>query len=426
MKKEPHKRLGRGLDSLINGGLGKPAQKVTPPEVKIDGLRLEPSDSAKNKTTPPPAKKYYTEKPVKKDELMEDLNDLLKKTQEEAEQEAKEETKRKEIWSNSINEEENLSRESAGEVPPADKKMEAPKVEKPNFPNVTPDTPSAQKKDRQKENNASVGTGQGVFMLVPVAGITVSPYQQRREISPAAIRELAESIRSEGLMQPIVVRTIPTGGYELIAGHRRLRACESIGMEVVPARVVTVADSSAAVMGLIENLQRVDLNPVEEARGYGMLLTDFNLSQDQIAQRVGKDRSTVANSLRLLLLELEILNYVAKGQLTLGHAKVLLGLQEGSQRVMLARQAVEQALSVRQMEALTRRAGNVAESGGSNVKTKRLASETEIAVIKELQQKLVARLNAPVELKHGHKGGSVKIFYKSNAELEAILKKMGM
>lgn len=394
MKKQPQKRLGRGLEGLIGGGLQKPAPA---PTVKIDSLRIEPSD-----TMPDTVQKAK--------DLTNDLNELLKKTQAEA-MEAK-----TEIFSNAeeIKSEETVAREAAGEV---EHPAEPPRVEKPSFPQLSKNTAPAE----EKKSGA-----QGVFMLVQAAHIRLSPFQQRREIAQAAVRQLAESIRSEGLMQPIVVRTVPEGGYELIAGHRRLMACQMIGMEVVPARVVTVADQSAAVMGLIENLQRVDLNPVEEARGYGMLLTDFDLSQEEIAARVGKDRATVANSLRLLLLEVEILGYVAKGQLTTGHAKVLLGLQEGAERVMLARAIVEKALSVREAEALTRRAGNVAASGGSRVKTKRLASDAELSVIKDLERKIVGKLNAPVKIAHGPRGGRVVVAYKTNSELEAILKRMGI
>jgi ParB family chromosome partitioning protein len=396
-KNEPQKRLGRGLENLINAGLQKPS----PPSVQIDKVRIEKMGDAQNKAakdesvapekspivpqnnnvtpfTPP-----IVSPTSQKKDLVKDLNDLLKKTQEEA----------------------------GGDTLKFASDMAVP-------------APTAKTPEAKKSPSSAPAEGQGVFMLLSVKHIRTSPFQRRKEFPAEAQRELAESIRSEGLMQPIVVRMSPEGGYELIAGERRLRACESIGMEAIPARVVSVQDASAAVMGLIENLQREDLNPVDEARGYGMLLTDFHMTQEQIAERVGKARATVANSLRLLMLEPEILGYVAKGQLSLGHAKVLLGLQEGAQRVLLARTAIEKALSVRQMEGLMRKSGDIA--AGAGMKTKRLASEEELAVINDLQKRMVARLNAKVSINHGAKGGRVVLYYKSNAELEGILKRMGV
>ncbi len=402
MKKNPQKRLGRGLDSLISGGVKKDVPQVPPPSVQIDKTIIEAKNSSPLPTLKTPLQgssalpHSVSGNPAapQKNDLVEDLNELLKKTQKEMAE-----------AHDSFSDEERTAE---------DEKLrgaQAPKVSRPAFAHL----PKAQ--------NSSGASAEGSFALLNAEAIVSSPFQRRKEFSASEIQELAESIRSEGLLQPIVVRALEAGSYELIAGERRLRACRHIGMTLIPARIVSVEDASAAVMGLIENLQRVDLNPVEEARGYGMLLTDFHMTQEEISQRVGKARSTVANSLRLALLENEILGYLAKGQLSTGHAKLLLGLPEGPERVLLARQVIEGALSVRETESLMRRAGR---EGGPKQKTKRLASAEEVASLRELEARMVSRLNAKVKIAHGGKGGRVVVYYKNNAELDGILKRMGM
>lgn len=170
----------------------------------------------------------------------------------------------------------------------------------------------------EKKAEAEAGAGKGAvpvtpssvpglagFLEIAVTAVEPSKYQPRREFDPEALRELADSIRSEGLLQPIVVRQAGAK-FQLIAGERRWRACQMLGLRMIPARVVEAGDASAAVMGLIENLQRADLNPIEEALGYASLLRDFSLTQEAVAERVGKGRATVANALRLLALDREI------------------------------------------------------------------------------------------------------------------------
>ena len=400
MSQQPKKRLGRGLDSLINAGLTNPAKQSTPPAVQIVATRVERVENKPNLNNTPRAQGNPA---AAKKDLIDDLNSLLKKTQDEAKAELAEDSYLSASDNNeAMKAQDGLNAEDAAELSASDNKNSS--------------QPSASASANEP------ASGQGVFMLLPLKAIALSPYQRRKEFAAEALKDLEASIRSEGLMQPIVVR-VAQGGYELIAGERRLRACTNIGMEVIPARVVSVANASAAVMGLIENLQRENLNPVEEARGYGMLLTDFHMTQEQISERVGKARATVANSLRLLMLESEILGYVSKGQLTMGHAKVLLGLPEGSARVLLARTIVEQGLSVRQAEALMRRNPTAADDKQAS---KRLASEAELAVVNDLQKRLMARLNAKVSLNHAAKGGRITVYYKSNAELEGILKKIGL
>lgn len=355
----PKNRLGRGLEGLISGGVAL----ATPPaaaSVKIDTTRVEKSPVA----TPAESK------------LAQDLNNLLARTQAEVEEAS------------------SSKKTSSAAAPKSAAKVEA----------VSAD---------------AADTG---FVSIALKSIKVSPYQKRKEFSAEAISELAASIRAEGLLQPIVVRKAGES-YELIAGERRLRACKSLGLDKIPAKIVDVPNASAAVMGLIENLQRENLNPVDEARGYGMLLGDFHMTQEQIAERTGKARATVANSLRLLLLEGEVLGYVAKGQISVGHAKVLLGIAEASERVIVARKIIADGLSVRQTEALLRKSGAMGRTGSL---TRRVASAEELAVVHDLEKRVQASLNAKVAIAHSAKGGKMTIFYKSNAELEGVLKRMGV
>ena len=165
------------------------------------------------------------------------------------------------------------------------------------------------------------------YQEIAVTAIEPSPYQARREITGEQLQELAESIRSEGLLQPVVVRRVGEK-FQLIAGERRWRAFQLLKIKQIPARVADASDASAAALGLIENLQREGLNPIEEAHGYASLVRDFDLTQETAAERVGKSRAAVANALRLLALDAEIQGYLAKSLLSPGHAKVLLGVED--------------------------------------------------------------------------------------------------
>src|SRR3954467_9547578 len=174
---------------------------------------------------------------------------------------------------------------------------------------------------------APTSNGAPGYLEVGVHLVQPSPYQARREIPPEQLTELAESIRSEGLLQPIVVRK--TGEkFQLIAGERRWRAFLLLKIKAIPARIVEASNASSAALGLIENLQREGLNPIEEAHGYASLIRDFDLTQENAAERVGKGRATVANALRLLSLDSEQQGFVSKGLLSVGHAKVLLGIED--------------------------------------------------------------------------------------------------
>lgn len=193
---------------------------------------------------------------------------------------------------------------------------------------------------------------------IPVASIAPNPFQPRREFSEEELEELSSSIRENGLLQPITVRPAPPGAsaaWELIAGERRWRAVMRLGWTEVPALVREIDDRAMLVLALVENLQRAELSPLEEALGYQQLAEEFGLSQQEIAQAVGRDRSTIANALRLLNLPATVRQLVADGKLSAGHARALLGVGNDHQMIELARRAVDEGWSVRQVEAEVQR-----------------------------------------------------------------------
>ena len=276
-----------------------------------------------------------------------------------------------------------------------------------------------------KKTEASAPTTPG-FDEIVVTHIEPSPYQARREIQAEHLTELAESIKSEGLLQPIVVRKLKEGKYELIAGERRWRAYQVLKLKTIPARVVEASNASAAALGLIENLQREGLNPIEEAYGFASLIRDFDLTQEQAADRVGKSRASVANTLRLLSLDAELQGYVSKGLLSFGHAKVLLGIENGAERAVLARRVIEDGLSVRATEKLVQDKKAGGSGTGSGKSGKKGGSPAEVAAITGIEKKLTSHLGARVALKHSAKKGQIVIQYAGNDDLARILEKLGV
>lgn len=261
----------------------------------------------------------------------------------------------------------------------------------------------------------------GPYREVDVASIVPNPFQPRKSIDDDRIQELADSIASEGLLQPIVVRKKPNG-FELIAGERRWRAHQKLGLPKIMARVMDANDASTAVIALIENLQREGLNPIEEALGYASLMRDFELTQESVAERVGRGRASVANALRLLQLDREIQGYLAKGMISVGHAKVLLGVEDEAQRLVLCRRVIENSLSVRETEVHVKRLRS--ETGprpsGESVQ------EAEQTVIRDLEKNLSSQLNTKVQLKHNAKKGRLVIEYYGNDDLQRILERTGL
>jgi len=259
------------------------------------------------------------------------------------------------------------------------------------------------------------------FQEIPVGAVEPSPYQARREIAPEQLQELAESIRAEGLLQPIVVRR-QGDRFQLIAGERRWRAFQLLKLKSIPARLVEASDASSAAIGLIENLQREGLNPLEEAQGYASLIRDFDLTQDTAAERVGRGRATVANSLRLLSLEAELQGYLAKGLLSVGHAKVLLGVEPGAARTLLARRILEEGLSVRAAE----KAAQASRRAPGTPRTGRAARPEDAAAVAGIERKLTSHLGARVAVLHTARRGRIVIEYRGNEDLQRLLEKLGV
>lgn len=242
-------------------------------------------------------------------------------------------------------------------------------------------------------------------------------FQPRRHFDEDKLRELADSIAAQGVVQPVVVRPASQAGhYELIAGERRWRAAQLAGLAEIPAVIREVDDQSAMAMGLIENIQRDDLNPLEEAQALHRLLEEFELTHQQIAQAVGKSRTTVTNLMRLLELNPDVKQHVEKGELEMGHARALLAL-DGDLQSQAAAQVIKKGLSVRETEALVRR---YKEGGGQ---PKKADPPVELDPdVRRLLQELTERLGAPVQLKQAANGkGKLLISYNSLDELEGIM-----
>lgn len=239
-------------------------------------------------------------------------------------------------------------------------------------------------------------------------------YQPRRDLNPEALEELASSIRSQGVMQPIVVRPIAGDRYEIIAGERRWRACQMAGLKTIPVIIRDVPDEAAIAMALIENIQRENLNPIEEAIALQRLQTEFELTQQQVADAVGKSRSTITNLLRLMNLTPEVRTLLEHGDLEMGHARALLALQ-GLVQIRAADEVVTRELSVRQTEQLVKRYQGQAET---SAKPK---PEVDPA-LEQLAGSLSQRLSTAVSIRSGANGkGKISIDFKSREELEAIL-----
>ncbi|SFH57876.1 ParB/RepB/Spo0J family partition protein [Modicisalibacter xianhensis] len=251
------------------------------------------------------------------------------------------------------------------------------------------------------------------LVRLPLGQLSRGKYQPRREIQPEALEELTDSIRAQGVMQPIVVRPIGEDRYEIIAGERRWRAAQLAELDDIPAVVRDVSDQTALALALIENIQRENLNPVEEALALKRLLDEFELTQQQVADAVGKSRAQVANLLRLLALDPEVQTLLERGDLDMGHARALLVLPAAKQR-KAAHEVVAKDLTVRQTEALVKQL----QQGKPDEKPAAKPS----ADVARLETQLGELLGAPVRIQHGRNGnGRVTIRYGSLDELDGIL-----
>ena len=260
--------------------------------------------------------------------------------------------------------------------------------------------------------------GSETVSRVSLRAIVPNPLQPRQEFQEDELRELKESIRENGLLQPLVVRPSPTaaGRYELVAGERRFRSLQSLGWDEAPVMVREVDDETLLVLALVENLQREALNPMEEAEGYQALSERFSLTQEDIARAVGKDRSTVANTLRLLKLPHSVRKMVSAGQLSPGHARPLLSLDDAVRMADLARQAVKDGWSVREMEKRVKAGRPVAGDPGAG---KRTSSDP---VVRALEEALQERLATRVVIRGGGKKGKgvIEIPFLGTEDFERI------
>ena len=258
---------------------------------------------------------------------------------------------------------------------------------------------------------------------VPLGRIRPCPFQPRKDFSPETLRELADSIREQGIVQPLIVRE-RDGHLELIAGERRWRAAQLLGLAEVPVIVREADDRAVLELALIENLQRENLNAIEEAQGYAQLVEQFQLKQEEVASKVGKSRAAVANSLRLLKLAPEIQSYLRDGRISVGHAKVILGLANERQQKHAADRILRDGLNVRQTEALISHLQARATTTVGNVLP--LTPKPRDAHVADLENQLRERLGTKVSLRYAQGKGALEIIFFSDAELERILRILGI
>ena len=238
--------------------------------------------------------------------------------------------------------------------------------------------------------------------------------QPRKTFSDEAITALAESIREHGVLQPILVRPLSTGGYQIVAGERRWRAARMLGLSEIPVTIRELSDIEAMQIAVIENLQREELNPVEEACGYAELIDKYGMTQEKVAQMVGRSRSTVANSVRMLALPKRVLKMVEEGTLSAGHAKALLGFDDEEMLIAVANRASEGELTVRQIERLAQKAADAKNS------RKESKPKKEDTIYKEVEISLQQALGRRIEVHHGRKKGTLVIEFYDMDDLKAL------
>jgi len=255
---------------------------------------------------------------------------------------------------------------------------------------------------------------------IDLAKIVPSPLQPRKEFAPDALEELKDSIRQHGIIQPLIVRAVE-GRFELIAGERRWRAAEAVGLAQAPVIVREASDLEVLELSLIENLQRADLNPIEEAQAYARLAGEFGMRQDDIAQKVGRSRAAVANSMRLLDLDQQVQAWVVQGLLSVGHAKVLLGLKAHEEQLAVAETILRRSAPVRDAERMVAR-----QLGTARRRRKAASATVSSAVIDDLQNRLRQHLGTRVALHHGEKRGRIEIEYYGPDDLQRVLSAIGL
>ena len=278
------------------------------------------------------------------------------------------------------------------------------------------------------------GLGKGLSALIPSAPELVSSdepvmeielhkikpnsFQPRRIFDEEKLRELAESIKEHGVVQPVVVRPVAPEKFELVVGERRFRACLSLGMKKIPAVVKEFTNGQMMEIALVENIQRQDLNPVEEAMAYKRLMEEFNLTQEQVSQKVSKSRSFIANMVRLLNLPEPILDKLSAGQLTVGHARPLLALNDEDMQIAIAQEVCNRNLSVRETESMVRRA---VEEENKREREKKEKDNKLSPIMLDIEARLRSLLGTKVKIKDQGEKGKIEIDYYSTEDLERIV-----
>ncbi len=290
----------------------------------------------------------------------------------------------------------------------------APKVPEPSKEVPYPDVEGGKKASSMDKGSNELRMDQ----------ISPCSFQPRKDFDEDALKDLAASIQAQGIVQPLVVR--PTDkGYELIAGERRWRAAQLAGLTKVPAIIREADDREVVELALVENLQRENLNPIEEAVGFQQLIEQFKLRQDEAAQKVGKSRTAVSNALRLLKLPTQVQSFLKEGQISVGHAKVILGIAEDSKRIEIAKQVTKDCLSVRETETLI---NETLTSGKVIPKTPPSppVAELQDPNLRRLQEKICQRFSTKVSLKYNEGKGSVEMKFFSDEDLERIIQLLGI
>lgn len=254
----------------------------------------------------------------------------------------------------------------------------------------------------------------GGFRNIPLRRIEPNRSQPRREFDEKSLQELENSIRIHGVLAPITVRLGDNGYYQIVAGERRWRAARRAGLDTIPAMVIDADDQTMMELALIENLQREDLNPMEEAEGYRALIDRFGMTQDTIAERVGRSRSAVANSLRLLALGNEVRTMVAEGRLSSGHARAVLAVQDEEKRIAAAQMMEETGMSVRQAEAYVKKLNK------PKAEQKKVPEEFQVDYYAELQKKLESSLGRRVHIDNKKNKGRIELEYYGDEDLERL------
>ncbi|MBP1737247.1 MAG: stage 0 sporulation protein [Oscillospiraceae bacterium] len=260
-------------------------------------------------------------------------------------------------------------------------------------------------------------------LLLPISQVQPGLNQPRKHFDDDALHDLSDSIAEHGIIQPLTVRRLSSGYYQIIAGERRWRAAKLAGLTEVPAVIIEADDRKVMELGLIENLQREDLSPMEEAEGYHSLMEDYGLTQEELAKRMGKSRSAIANTLRLLALPKEVREFVEAGQLTPGHARAVLSVSGETAQIQLAQRIVSGELSVRQAESLSKR---IADTAKAETAEKPTNTNDHIFYLKEVEKDLSSRFGRKVSISSGRKKGKLELEFYNSEDLDTLLELLSM